>query len=117
VHDEYPGVEFADVNEYLEKRRDVIEGVVLSGGEPTVHAALPGLGDELRAKGLKIKLDTNGLLPEAVAACKPDYLALDIKTIPRGTANSGTVYGDAEARLHAGQLKSSRRWEKTPKSE
>jgi pyruvate formate lyase activating enzyme len=99
VHDEYPGVEFADVNAYLEKRRDVIEGVVLSGGEPTVYAALPGLADEFRAKGLKIKLDTNGLLPEAVAACRPDYLALDIKTLPSRYAALGCLYNDAEARL------------------
>ena len=99
VLDRYPGIDVSVVKEYLKKRRDFIEGVALSGGEPAIHAGLPGITDELRANKLKIKLDTNGLLPAMTERVRPDYLALDIKTIPSRYGELGCGYGDAEARL------------------
>ncbi|MGD9200793.1 MAG: anaerobic ribonucleoside-triphosphate reductase activating protein, partial [Chitinispirillia bacterium] len=68
--------------EYLEKRKKLIDGVVLSGGEPTLQPNLKNIISEIRKLGLKVKLDTNGLLPEVVYDLTLDYLALDIKTIP-----------------------------------
>ena len=72
-----------DIADFLEKRKGLIDGVVLSGGEPTLHACLAEAASFIRSLGYRVKLDTNGLLPDAVAAVKPDYLALDVKTAPR----------------------------------
>jgi pyruvate formate lyase activating enzyme len=70
------------IRAFLRQRRGLIEGVVLSGGEPTIHASLPSSASEARELGYRVKLDTNGLLPEALGLVAPDYLALDIKTRP-----------------------------------
>lgn len=99
VRNEFPAIDFSMVTEYFRKRRGMVEGVVLSGGEPAIHAALPEMVGTLRSMDVKIKLDTNGLLPEMVARCKPDYLALDIKTIPSRYGELGYCGGDAEVQL------------------
>jgi pyruvate formate lyase activating enzyme len=76
-------VDLDEVVSYCKRRTGIIEGVVLSGGEPTLHTgALPLVAKRLRSLGLKIKLDTNGLLPAMIETLLPDYLALDMKTLP-----------------------------------
>ncbi|MBN1758998.1 MAG: anaerobic ribonucleoside-triphosphate reductase activating protein [Chitinispirillaceae bacterium] len=76
-------VNFDEIIAYLRRRPGIIEGVVLSGGEPTLHgSALLDIVRELRTLGLTVKLDTNGLLPEMITAIAPDYCALDLKTSP-----------------------------------
>ncbi|MBN1128471.1 MAG: anaerobic ribonucleoside-triphosphate reductase activating protein, partial [Chitinispirillaceae bacterium] len=92
-------VDCAEIATYLERRRGIIEGVVLSGGEPTIHPGLPDLARELRGRGLKVKLDTNGLLPAAIEQCAPDYLALDVKTLPQHYGRLGCRYADVAERL------------------
>jgi pyruvate formate lyase activating enzyme len=68
---------------FLDKRKNLLEGVVLSGGEPTLWPAeLADLIPAIRKTGLTVKLDTNGMLPEVVCVNMPDYLALDIKASP-----------------------------------
>ncbi len=67
---------------FLERRRGVLGGVVLSGGEPTLHADLPELAAAVRSLGFRIKLDTNGTAPERIAAVGADYIAMDLKTAP-----------------------------------
>jgi pyruvate formate lyase activating enzyme len=99
VRGEHAPVDFGNIKAYILRRRDVIEGVVLSGGEPTLHAGLPALVRELRSLSLAVKIDTNGLLPDMIAACRPDYLALDIKTLPSNYHVLGCSYDDAAARL------------------
>ena len=96
---EHAPIDFDDIKAHIRKRQDVIEGVVLSGGEPTLHTGLPELVRELHAISMSVKLDTNGLLPEMIEACRPDYLALDIKTHPSNYQNLGCTCGDAAARL------------------
>lgn len=68
---------------FLEKRRGLLDGVVVSGGEPTLQADLPEALRRLKAMGYQTKLDTNGQRPGAVAALVEeglvDYVALDIK--------------------------------------
>jgi pyruvate formate lyase activating enzyme len=70
----------------LAARRPFIDGVVVSGGEPTLDPALPDWLAAVKALGLAVKLDTNGLSPEALAELLGrqlvDYLAIDLKTIP-----------------------------------
>jgi pyruvate formate lyase activating enzyme len=61
-----------------------LDGVVISGGEPTVHADLPQFIERVKKLGLKIKLDTNGsnplMLKELVDKKLLDYIAMDLKT-------------------------------------
>jgi len=75
-----------DLLEELAGRAPFIDGVVISGGEPTLDPALPDFLAAIKALGLAIKLDTNGLCPDALAALLDrqlvDYLAIDLKTLP-----------------------------------
>jgi len=76
----------ADVLAYLDARRDLLEGVVLSGGEPTLQPELPDLCRAVKARGYAIKLDTNGSFPDVLQALIRerliDRVAMDIKTDP-----------------------------------
>ena len=73
---------------HIEKRRNVLGGVTLSGGEPTLLPDLGTLIRHIKLLGLNVKLDTNGLLPESLKnllnteETKPDYIAMDLKTSP-----------------------------------
>ncbi len=82
-HDSLPEVPLAEVMEYLRENSEFLDGVVITGGEPTLHADLPDLIRELRRTGLKIKLDTNGSNPEMledlIESNLVDYIAMDIK--------------------------------------
>ena len=72
----------------IQKRKRVLGGVVVSGGEPTIHPALGALVGEIHSLGLAVKLDTNGMNPSrlrelwADRASRPDYIALDLKLAP-----------------------------------
>jgi len=73
---------FPTVMSFLTRRKHVLGGVCISGGEPLVNNWLPALADEIHAIGLKVKLDTNGVSPGRIAAVNADYIAMDIKTAP-----------------------------------
>ncbi len=74
----------AQVLDFLEKRRGFLDGVVISGGEPSLQAGLPSFVRSLRQMGYRVKLDTNGLKPQVVEPllCELDYVAMDIKAPP-----------------------------------
>ena len=95
----HPAVSLRDIIAYIDKRHGLIEGVVLSGGEPTIHAGMPAFAGELRQRKVAIKLDTNGLLPDVIGQCAPDYCALDIKTLPSRYNEIGCHLPDADERL------------------
>ena len=67
----------------LASRRTRVDGVVVTGGEPTLHAGLPAFLRRLHALGLRIKLDTNGSRPAVLRALFAerllDYVAMDVK--------------------------------------
>ena len=67
---------------FLERRRSVIGGVCITGGEPLLHPWLPDFASRARSLGLKVKLDTNGMLPERIQAVGAHFIAMDIKTAP-----------------------------------
>ena len=67
---------------HLERRRGLVKGVVLSGGEPTLYDDLPALARDIHARGCLVKLDTNGTNPDRIRAVGADYVALDLKTSP-----------------------------------
>lgn len=67
----------------LSTRRGKLDGVVVSGGEPTLHGDLAGFLAKIKALGFLVKLDTNGSRPATVrdllAARLVDFVAMDIK--------------------------------------
>lgn len=67
---------------FLETRRGLASGLVLSGGEPLLHPGLPELAARARALGFAVKLDTNGSLPDRIESVGADFIALDLKTAP-----------------------------------
>lgn len=73
-----------DVFSFLEKRRGQLEGVVITGGEPTIHQDLPQFIKRIKDLGYKVKLDTNGSNPKMIkelsSAGLVDYWAMDIKS-------------------------------------
>ena len=72
-----------EILSYLRKRRSMLDGLVVSGGEPTLHADLPSFIRKVKALGLKVKLDTNGSRPDVLGKLMAegllDYVAMDIK--------------------------------------
>jgi pyruvate formate lyase activating enzyme len=70
----------------LEKRKDFVEGVVITGGEPTIYKNLSQLILPLKEMGFLIKLDTNGNNPEVLSDLLDkklvDYIAMDVKSSP-----------------------------------
>jgi len=74
-----------DFFDFLRQRRDLLEGVVICGGEPTVNKDLPQFIQKIKNLGFSVKLDTNGsnpkMLKELVEQKLLDYVAMDIKGI------------------------------------
>ena len=71
------------IQQNLRRQGGWIDGVVISGGEPALHAELPELIESFRSQGVQVKLDTNGTRPEALekllARGLLDYVAMDLK--------------------------------------
>jgi pyruvate formate lyase activating enzyme len=84
--DDTPQIEERDVFEFLDSRADVLDGVVISGGEPTLQDDLPAFVERIADRGLDVKLDTNGTRPDALGETLEtgaiDYVAMDLKTRP-----------------------------------
>ncbi len=68
---------------FLEKRKGMLEGIVLCGGEPTINKDLPEFIKKIKKVGYSIKLDTNGsnpkMLRELINKKMIDYVAMDVK--------------------------------------
>ncbi|MGE0084579.1 MAG: anaerobic ribonucleoside-triphosphate reductase activating protein [Desulfococcaceae bacterium] len=75
-----------DVYDFLISHREFLDGVVISGGEPTLHNDLADLFGKVKEIGYPVKLDTNGSRPDVLRSLIEkglvDYLAMDIKTDP-----------------------------------
>lgn len=69
---------------FLDARKGLLDGVVISGGEPTIQPGLEAFIRRIKDKGFRIKLDTNGSRPDIIARLLGekllDYIAMDIKT-------------------------------------
>lgn len=81
---------------FLKKRRGLLDGVVISGGEPTLSRGLVSFCHKLRSLGYFVKLDTNGSRPDILEKLFEqnlvDYVAMDIKTsLDRYPAAAGTA--------------------------
>ncbi len=89
--------------DFLKRRRGLLDGVCVTGGEPTLNPELPQLLKELRGMGYAVKLDTNGtnpgMLREILRDGLADYVAMDIKNSParyRETCGGVDVLRQAE---------------------
>lgn len=87
---------------FLEKRQGVLDGVCVTGGEPTLQPGLLPFLRQLHQLGYAVKLDTNGtapqLLRQALSEGIIDYVAMDIKSSPSGyAAATGITQPDMDA--------------------
>lgn len=75
-----------EVWNFLSRRVGLVEGVVITGGEPTLQAGLLPFLRRVREQGMDVKLDTNGYHPDLLASLLDeklvDYVALDVKAPP-----------------------------------
>ncbi|MEJ5927720.1 anaerobic ribonucleoside-triphosphate reductase activating protein [Corynebacterium sp. H128] len=82
------GQPFESVLPLLEKRRGLIDALVISGGEPTMHAGLGEAISAVHAAGFPVGLHTCGYRPSAMkallesSATTPDWVGLDVKGLP-----------------------------------
>lgn len=71
---------------FLDSRKDFLEGVCITGGEPTIHKELFNFIKKIKQKGFLVKLDTNGDNPEMLEELLDnkllDFVAMDIKSSP-----------------------------------
>ncbi|MBI9105814.1 MAG: anaerobic ribonucleoside-triphosphate reductase activating protein [Spirochaetales bacterium] len=73
-------VDWNYILEFLKKRAHLLGGVCITGGEPLLHDDLGDRITEIHKLGLKVKIDTNGTLPDKLRNIKIDYIAMDLKT-------------------------------------
>lgn len=82
--EEEPVLDDHEIISFLKKRKRMLEGVVVTGGEPTINKDLIPFLSSLKDLGYLVKLDTNGYMPDvlkrAVESGAVDYVAMDIKT-------------------------------------
>lgn len=78
-----PEIDEEEVFSYLNKRKNILDGVVISGGEPLLQKDIKDFIVRIKTLGYKVKLDTNGvnskLLSELIDEKLVDYVAMDIK--------------------------------------
>ena len=86
-----------EVFDLLKKRKGILEGVAITGGEPLMQPDIEDFIRRVRAQGYAVKLDTNGCYPDRLARIISeglvDYVAMDIKNEPESYAETVGVEG------------------------
>lgn len=89
-----PCISQEEIFAFLKKRKNVLSGICITGGEPTLQTNLSEFIKKVRFLGYKIKLDTNGYRPDVISSLLEDnlldYIAMDIKA---GLSNYAKVSG------------------------
>jgi len=90
-----------EIEAFLTERTGFLEGIVISGGEPTLHPSLPDLMERIRSFGYATALHTNGNFPDMLRLLLRrnlvDYVAMDVKAPPKaydrvtGCDNTGVM--------------------------
>lgn len=77
----------SEILSFLENRKTFLDGVVISGGEPTLQKDLISFCEKIKSMGYALKVDTNGSRPDVLKALIQsglvDHVAMDLKTLPR----------------------------------
>lgn len=103
-------IEETEILAFLQKRKGILKGLCISGGEPTLQKGLPEFIQKVKDLGYLVKLDTNGSNPEMLKALLEkdllDYVAMDIKNSPESYEKTigvmplnhcqGSIYGNRE---------------------
>ena len=75
-----------EIFSFLEKRKGLLDGVCISGGEPALHQDLADFAKKIKDMGYSVKLDTNGtnpnMLQSLIETGLVDYVAMDVKNSP-----------------------------------
>ncbi|MBO7336743.1 MAG: anaerobic ribonucleoside-triphosphate reductase activating protein, partial [Lachnospiraceae bacterium] len=83
---DYPEIPEDEFFDFLESRKNKLEGVCITGGEPTLNSGLPEFIKKIKQAGFNVKLDTNGYLPDVledlIKSGDLDMIAMDIKNSP-----------------------------------
>ncbi len=81
--EQYPTIPLREILDHLQSMGEWIDGVCVTGGEPTLHADLPRLIQEVKQQGFLIKLDTNGsnpqMLENLLETKSVDFVSMDVK--------------------------------------
>lgn len=84
--DSFEQVDESEVFALLKKRKGILDGVAITGGEPLLQKDIAEFIDEIKGMGYAVKLDTNGTFPDKLAELiesrRVDYVAMDIKNCP-----------------------------------
>ena len=87
-----PTIEEEKVFSFLHKRKSILSGVCITGGEPTLQKDLPDFIKKVKALGYLVKLDTNGyepnMLEQLLNANLLDMVSMDIKSSPSEYGNA-----------------------------
>jgi len=87
---EQPVIGLSEFFDFLKKRRGLLDGIAITGGEPTLQNDLPDFIREIHALGFAVKLDTNGYKPEMLRSLLSDslldFVAMDVKAAPSNYA-------------------------------
>ncbi len=104
-------LDVSDVFSVIEKRKGILDGVCITGGEPTLHSeGLISLASRIKELGLLVKLDTNGTRPDMIRKLTDlslvDYIAMDIKNriTPEGYRKACGVEVDTDKILESVSL-------------
>ena len=94
-----------DILNFLKKRKNILSGVCITGGEPTIQQDLPDFIWQIKELGLAVKLDTNGshphMLEELIGKKQIDYVAMDIKNAPGKYQETTGVTGEGASAKEA----------------
>jgi len=97
------GIGWSEITAFLERRRGLLDAVVFSGGEPTLHAGLPAAVREVKNMGFAVGLHTAGVYPRRLQEVLPllDWVGMDIKAPFEDYANITGVAGSGERALES----------------
>lgn len=90
--DSQPQIPEEEIFAFLQKRKGILTGICITGGEPTLQPDLADFIRRIRSLGFLVKLDTNGYQPEVLLQLLTekllDYVAMDIKSSPEHYART-----------------------------
>ncbi|MBW2993373.1 anaerobic ribonucleoside-triphosphate reductase activating protein [Candidatus Woesearchaeota archaeon] len=99
-HEEIPRIEKQEIFRFVSEKKQWIDGVCITGGEPCMQKELPEFCSALKELGLLVKVDTNGTFPEVLKYLIEnklvDYIAMDIKSPLEDYDKAAGVKADKE---------------------